>query len=80
MPEWEKVEVVSWSILTIVTNLRTWAALLYMTVMMKTTKWKEILTPAVSYRRVVVKEEMDHYLFHHHVKHFRQAEGTPGAK
>ena len=47
-----------------------WAVMFYMMVMMKITKLKTILTPAVSYRRVVVKKEMDHFLFHHHVKHF----------
>ena len=40
VPEWEKVEVVILSIFLIATNYRMWAAMLYMTIMMKETKWK----------------------------------------
>eukprot|EP00957_Ditylum_brightwellii_P024605 1858935-Ditylum_brightwellii.AAC.1 len=41
--------------------------------------WQKHLLPLVSYRRVVMKEEMDKALFNQHVKHFSQPEmdGTP---
>eukprot|EP00957_Ditylum_brightwellii_P186513 14200489-Ditylum_brightwellii.AAC.1 len=54
-----------------------WIEIPFFTITYKMIAWKDHILPLVSFRWVVIKEEMDIELFKHHVTYFSQTEGMP---
>jgi hypothetical protein len=76
VPEWDKFEFMM--ILGLGTTLRKvtpqlqWLFILYFYIIGQTfTDWKNYTIDLVSYKRIVLKDELDNELCLHHIKHFR---------
>eukprot|EP00957_Ditylum_brightwellii_P106385 8116181-Ditylum_brightwellii.AAC.1 len=84
IPEWDKLEyILIFTITQYFTHmpqLQWWFTIIFITTLFPFIDWKELFSEAVSYRCVVVKEEMEKVLFAQHVQHFKQAETTPMAQ
>ena len=75
VPEWDKFEFVI--ILGLGTLLRKvpqklqwWYIMYYYVIVQAFTDWKNYMIDLVSYKCIVLKDELDNVLYQHHINHF----------
>eukprot|EP00957_Ditylum_brightwellii_P205215 15342879-Ditylum_brightwellii.AAC.1 len=81
IPEWDKLflflVIIFGLFFNQVPSLQWWLAISYDGIFLNQVDWRFHFLDWVSYRCVVIKEDMDKALFEKHVCHFSQATGTP---
>eukprot|EP00957_Ditylum_brightwellii_P087718 6679899-Ditylum_brightwellii.AAC.1 len=58
-------------------SIQWWLAITCIGIFLNQVDWRFHFIDWVSYRQIVLKEDMDKVLFEQHVRHFNQATGTP---
>jgi hypothetical protein len=81
IPEWDKFEfmlvMIIGSCFTNVPTIQWWLTVTCLTFFLHMVDWRFHFVEWVSYRRIVIKEDLDAALLKQHMRHFSQAMGTP---